>query len=241
MQTSDGGLTWRIGLRDGVVFSDGTPLDAQAVITNVQRHIDKASSPGHLYAQRVASMRAVDPLTAEFTLTEPFGSFPSSFALNFTAGNLGTIVSPAALARYGDEIGTHPVGAGPFVLTSWVRDSRMVLTRNPSYWQEGMPYLDGLEFRPLPDTETRYASIENGDVDLIFGGYHTELLRGLQNPNLTVYYGSGHGAEYVYFNQQKAPFDDHADARGRRARHRSRRARRHAVPRPDGACRRLLR
>ncbi len=72
-----------------------------------------------------------------------------------------------------------------------------------------MPYLDGLEFRPLPDTETRYASIENGDVDLIFGGYQTELLRGLQNPNLTVYYGSGHGAEYVYFNQQKAPFDDH--------------------------------
>ncbi|QYN39275.1 ABC transporter substrate-binding protein [Pseudonocardia sp. DSM 110487] len=208
MQTIDGGLTWRMGLRDGVLFSDGTPLDAQAVITNVQRHIDKASSPGHLYAQRIASMRAVDPRTVEFTLTQPFGSFPSVFALNFTAGNLGAIVSPAALERYGDEIARNPVGAGPFVLTDWVRDSRMVLTRNPNYWQQGMPYLDALEFRPLPDTETRYASIENGDVDLIFGGYHTELLRGMQNPNLTVYYGPGNGAEYVYFNHQRAPFDD---------------------------------
>jgi peptide/nickel transport system substrate-binding protein len=208
MQTTDGGVTWRMGLREGVAFSDGTPLDAQAVITNVQRHIDKVSSPGHLYAQRIASMRAVDPQTAEFTLAEPFGSFPSVFALNFTAGNLGAIISPAALEQYGDDIGTHPVGAGPFVLSDWVRDSRMVLTRNPNYWQQGMPYLDGLEFRPLPDTETRYASIENGDVDLIFGGYHTELLRGLQNPNLKVYYGPGNGAEYLYFNHEQAPFDD---------------------------------
>ncbi|GAA5128339.1 ABC transporter substrate-binding protein [Pseudonocardia adelaidensis] len=208
MQTTDGGVTWRMGLRDGVVFSDGTPLDAQAVITNVQRHVDKASSPGHLYAQRIASMRAVDPRTVEFTLSGPFGSFPSAFALTPTNGSLGAIVSPAALEQYGDEIGMHPVGAGPFVLSEWVRDSRMVLTRNPHYWQQGMPYLDALQFRPLPDTETRYASIENGDVDLIFGGYHTELLRGLQNPNLKVYYGPGNGAEYIYFNHTKAPFDD---------------------------------
>jgi ABC-type transport system substrate-binding protein len=209
MDTTDGGTTWRLGLRPGVTFSDGTPLDAASVITNVQRHIDKKSSPGNRYAAVIASMRAVDPQTVEFVLKQPFGSFSSAFALNFTAGNLGAIVSPAALAKYGDQIGANPVGAGPFVLKSWARDSRMELTRNPKYWQQGMPYLDGLEFRPLPDTETRYASIENGDVDLIFGGYQTELLRGLQNPNLTVYYGSGHGAEYVYFNQQKAPFNDH--------------------------------
>jgi len=208
MQTTDAGTTWRMGLRPGVKFSDGTPLDAQAVVVNVQRHIDKVSSPGHLYAQQIASMRAVDAQTVEFVLKGPFAAFPTVFALNFTGGNLGAIISPAALAKYGDQIARNPVGAGPFVMKSWARDSRMELTRNPTYWQQGMPYLDGLEFRPLPDTESRYASIENGDVDLIFGGYQTELLRGTENPNLTVYYGSGHGAEFVYFNHDKAPFDD---------------------------------
>ncbi|GAA1318909.1 ABC transporter substrate-binding protein [Pseudonocardia xinjiangensis] len=209
MESPDGGRTWRLGLRDGVRFSDGTPLDAQAVIVNVQRHIDKASSPGHRFTEPITAMTAVDPLTVEFTLRSPFGLFPVAFAGSFTTGSLGQIMSPAAIARYGDQIASHPVGAGPFVLSDWVRDSRMVLTRNPDYWQSGMPYLDGLEFRPLPDTESRFASLENSDVDLIFGGYHTELLRGLTNPNLSVYYGSGHGAEWLYFNHDIAPFDDH--------------------------------
>lgn len=209
MGSADGGLTWRMGLRDGVRFSDGTPLDAASVVLNVQRHIDKPASPGFRYASQIATMTAVDPLTVEFVLKEASGAFPAAFALNFTAGNLGAILSPAAIARHGDQIANNPVGAGPFVLTSWTRDSRMELTKNPDYWQEGLPHLDGLEFRPLPDTESRYASIENGDVDLIFGGYHTELLRGLDNPNLVAYYGPGHGAEFVYFNHDQAPFDDH--------------------------------
>ncbi|GAA1281549.1 glutathione ABC transporter substrate-binding protein GsiB [Pseudonocardia aurantiaca] len=209
MATTDDARTWRLGLREGVRFSDGTPLDAQAVITNVQRHIDKKSSPGHRFTEPIAAMRAVDPLTVEFSLKAPFGQFPVAFAVNFTGGSLGQIISPAAIQRYGDQIASNPVGAGPFKMVSWQRDSRMVLERNPDYWQQGMPYLDGLEFRPLPDTESRYASIENGDVDVIFGGYHTELIRALDNPNLTVYYGPGHGAEYIYFNHETAPFDDH--------------------------------
>jgi peptide/nickel transport system substrate-binding protein len=210
MASTDNGLTWQMGLRPGVKFSDGTALDANAVITNVQRHIDKATSPGHQFAARIASMRAVDPQTVEFVLKAPFGGFASVFALAAGTGNLGTIISPAALQQYGNDIGMHPVGAGPFVLDSWVRDSKMTLKKNPDYWQKdkGLPHLDGLEFRPLPDTETRYASIANGDVDEIFAGYQTELLRGLQDPKLTAYYGPGNGAEYVYFNFQKAPFDD---------------------------------
>jgi ABC-type transport system substrate-binding protein len=209
MTTPDYARTWVMKLREGVRFSDGTPLDAHAVITNVQRHIDKKSSPGHRFTEPIESMRAVDPLTVEFWLKQPFGQFPVAFAGSFTGGSLGQIISPAAIQRYGDQIANNPVGAGPFKMVSWQRDSKMVLERNPNYWQEGKPYLDGLEFRPLPDTESRYASIENGDVDVIFGGYHTELIRALDNPNLRVYYGPGHGAEYIYFNHERAPFDDH--------------------------------
>ena len=208
MDTADGGLTWRLGLRPGVTFSDGTPLDADAVIINVQRHVDAAASPGHAYADRIASMRAVDPLTVEFTLKEPLGDFAVYFAQSFNAGSLGMIVSPAALAQYGDDIANHPVGAGPFVLDSWVRDNKMVLRKNPNYWQQGQPYLDSIEFRPLPDTETRYSTMQNGDVDMIYGGYNNELVRAFANPNLTTYYGPGNGGFFFYFNFQQKPFDD---------------------------------
>jgi ABC-type transport system substrate-binding protein len=208
MESPDGGTTWRLALRPGVSFSDGTPLDANAVITNVQRHIDKAASPAHSYATQIAAMRATDPLTVEFALKAPLGDFPGVFAQPITNGSLGLIVSPAALARYGNDIGRHPVGAGPFTFVEWVPDSHITLTRNPHYWQQGKPYLDGLEFRPLPDTETRYASIENGDVDVDFAGYNQELVRAVANPNLRVYYGPGNAGEYLYFNFNKAPFDD---------------------------------
>ena len=208
MDTPDAGLTWRLGLRPDVRFSDGTPLDANAVIVNTQRHIDKVSSPAHAFAERIASMRAVDPLTVEFTLTDTMGDFPAVFAQPITYGSLGLIVSPAALQQYGDDIGRHPVGAGPFRFVEWIPDSHISLQKNPDYWQQGKPYLDALEFRPLPDTETRYASIENGDVDVAFGGYNQELVRASQNPNLRVYYGPGNAGEYLYFNFAKAPFDD---------------------------------
>jgi ABC-type transport system substrate-binding protein len=208
MDTPDEGLTWRMGLRPGVRFSDGTPLDAEAVLINVQRHIDRTASPAHPYAEQIASMRAVDPLTVEFVLASPLGSFPVVFGQSITYGSLGVIISPAALEQYGDDVGRHPVGAGPFRFVEWVPDSRVVLERNPDYWQSGMPYLDRLEFRPLPDTESRYASIQNGDIDLIFAAYNQELVRAFQDPRLTVYYGPGNAGEYLYFNFTRAPFDD---------------------------------
>ena len=206
METTDGGLTWRMGLRPGVLFSDGTPLDADAVIVNTQRHIDKAVSPAHAYAEHIAFMRALDPLTVEFTLEAPLGDFPVYFAQPFSA-TLGMIVSPTAI-RSGQDIGSRPVGAGPFVLDSWLRDNRMELTRNPHYWQAGMPYLDGIEIRPLSDTETRYATMQNGDVDMINGGYNVELIRAFANPNLRVYYGPGNAGTYFLFNFAHPPFDD---------------------------------
>jgi peptide/nickel transport system substrate-binding protein len=208
MDSADGGRTWTMKLRPGVDFSDGTPLDANAVIVNTQRHIDKPSAPARTYAAMISGMRAVDPQTVEFTLKAPLASFPIVFTQSGFNGTLGMIISPAALQKYGADIGAHPVGAGPFVLNSWVRDSKMELSRNPHYWQQGLPYLDGLEFRPLPDTDTRTASTQNGDIDLAFAAYNPELVRGLANPELRVYYGPGNSGEYLFFNFTKAPFDD---------------------------------
>jgi peptide/nickel transport system substrate-binding protein len=84
----------------------------------------------------------------------------------------------------------------------------VTLVKNPNYWQEGLPYLDGIEIRPVPDTDSRYASIENGDFDVNMGAYQPELYKAVRNDNLRVYFGEGNGSEYIYFNHTRAPFDD---------------------------------
>jgi peptide/nickel transport system substrate-binding protein len=208
MTTPDNGRTWLLGLREGVTFHDGTPLDADAVIFNVARQRDKSTALGHLYTEPIDSMTAVDPLTVEFVLKRPTGSFPVAFALPFSSGNLGSIASPTAVQKEGDDYGRNPVGAGPFRFVQWIPNNRIDVTRFDNYWQAGKPYLDGISFRPLPDTETRYASVVNGDIDLDIGGFFTEAQRSSLDQNLETYYGPGGDGEFLYFNFSKKPFDD---------------------------------
>jgi peptide/nickel transport system substrate-binding protein len=208
MTTPDNGKTWLLGLREGLTFHDGTPLDADAVIFNVARQRDKSTALGHLYTEPIDAMTAVDPLTVEFVLKRPTGSFPVAFALPFSSGNLGSIASPTAVQEEGDNYGRNPVGAGPFRFVQWIPNNRIDVTRFDNYWQAGKPYLDGISFRPLPDTETRYASVVNGDIDLDIGGFFTEAQRSSLDQNLETYYGPGGDGEFLYFNFSKKPFDD---------------------------------
>jgi peptide/nickel transport system substrate-binding protein len=209
MTTPDDGTTWVLKLRPGVTFQDGTPLDADAVIFNVSRQRDKPTALGNLYTEPIDTMTATDDLTVTFTLKRPTGSFPVSFALPFSSGNLGTIASPTAVQKWGDDYGRHPVGAGPFEFVEWIPNNKITVKRFDNYWDEGKPYLDGIEFRPLPDTDSRYASVVNGDIDLDIGGFFSEVSRSSANKDLVTYYGPGGDGQFLYFNLTKAPFDDH--------------------------------
>lgn len=210
MTTDDNGTTWTLKLRPGVMFQDNTPLDADAVIFNVARQQQMTRSPGNVYAKWVRTMTAVDPLTVRFVLNQPVGVFVNAFALRSNDGTLGLIASPTAIRKWGADYGRHPVGAGPFSFVDWVPDSKIDVTRFDGYWQrdKGMPYLDGIQFRPVPDTEAAYASVSNGDLDVLICSYQTEILRGSNNKDLKTYYYPGNGGEYFYFNFTKAPFDD---------------------------------
>lgn len=208
MTTPDNGTTWVLKLRPGMTFQDGTPFDADAVIFNVARQRDEPTALGHLYTEPIDAMTATDDLTVTFTLKRPTGSFPVSFALPFSSGNLGTIASPAAVQQWGDDYGRHPVGAGPFSFVEWIPNNKITVKRFDGYWDKGKPYLDGIEFRPLSDTDSRYASVANGDIDLDIGGFFSEVSKSSTNPDLMTYYGAGGDGQFVYFNMTKAPLDD---------------------------------
>jgi peptide/nickel transport system substrate-binding protein len=149
---------WTMRLRPGVTFHDGTALDAPAVARNLER-VRASLLLGPAFAS-VTGITAVDPLTVVLTTDEPWSTFPSAMA-----SQAGAIAAPSMLDDPDGQ--RRPVGTGPFVFDEWIPDSRLVVTRNPDYWREGQPYLDGIEFRVITDTAARTASLQAGDVDAL--------------------------------------------------------------------------
>ncbi|MEV5828214.1 ABC transporter substrate-binding protein [Spirillospora sp. NPDC052242] len=162
--TDDGGATFELKLREGLTFTDGTPLDADAVRFNWDRIRDPANGSSSIrYAAMIASTEAVDATTLRVRLRSPV----PNFAQNVVIGAMNWIASPAALKKGARSFDARPVGAGPFTLKSWTRQDKVELVRNPRYWDAPKPYLDGLVLRSTSDTMQRLSTLLSGDVDVV--------------------------------------------------------------------------
>ena len=168
---SDDGLTWEFTLVPDVVFTDGTPLDAAAVQANVAHLQDPetASSTGYLALKKVVATEAVSPEVVRFTLSAPDSALLESLSQPWLS-----IESPTALKRTQDENCAAPVGTGPFVVTDWVKQDSITLERNEDYssppadaTHEGVAYLEKIVWRFIPESATRYAALQAGEVDVI--------------------------------------------------------------------------
>src|SRR5262249_12531733 len=127
--TSSDGVTWNLKLRSGIKFTDGTNYDAAAVKFNWDRHADPANRSPQLGNVTAMTYYVTDPLTLKLALKQQNNQLP-----RLLARALGYIGSPKALTDRGTGFMANPVGAGPFMLKDWTRDSQMTLVRNPSYW-----------------------------------------------------------------------------------------------------------
>ncbi len=170
IEPNDDLTEWTLTLREGVNFHDGTPLDADAILWNYENlHLHEESlTAGAMATAGLESVEVVDELTVRYVLNGANAAFP-----DLLAGRVGNPVSPTAYEEMGqDAFGSAPVGTGPFVAQSWVRDDEFVLTRNDDYWltdENGneLPYLDEVIFRPIPDEEARYNSLRADDTQII--------------------------------------------------------------------------
>ena len=157
---SDDYKTWTFKLRPGVKFHDGTPFNAQAAKENFDRQKDpKNKCRCAFYIANVRNVEAPDEETVLYHLTDPSVLFPK--ILTVPSSN-NVVQSPSAMQTRGDDYNRKPVGTGPFILKSWTAGDRMVLERNPNYWNKVRPYLDRVVLRPLPDAQARFASLEAG-------------------------------------------------------------------------------
>lgn len=162
------GKSYTFHLRAGVRFHDGTAFDADAVRFNFARLLE-ADHPLHdtgpfplaFLFQDIAAVETLDARTVRFQLKQPFAPFLSNLAYP-----TGYMVSPTAVRRYGKDFGRRPVGTGPFRFARWDSGVRVVIERNPDYW-EGAPELEAVVFRPLKDANTRAAELLAGGVDVL--------------------------------------------------------------------------
>jgi peptide/nickel transport system substrate-binding protein len=212
-EESADGLSWTFDLRDDVVFSDGTPFDAAAVAANVAHLQDPEtlSSTGYLALGKVTGVEAVDEQTARFDLSAPDSALLESLSQPWVA-----MESPAALDRSQEENCESPIGTGPFVVESWTKQDRVVLTRNDDYTSppadashEGPAYLDEVVWRFIPDSAARYAALQAGQVDVIDNVQPDTLVAAGKDDALAEIDAPRPGAaNRIELNSGKAPFDD---------------------------------
>jgi peptide/nickel transport system substrate-binding protein len=158
--TPNGDYTeWTLTLRPGVTFSDGSDLTATVVKNNFTA---LASSALTGQATKGITAEVSGPLTLTYTLDEPRPHFP------FTLTNQGGyVIGQAMLDQAAAGLTPVPIGTGPFVYSSWVPNSHFIATRNPNYWQHGLPHLDQVTFTPILDSSQRANSLQSGSIDLM--------------------------------------------------------------------------
>lgn len=183
---SDDGLTYTFNLIDGVTFHDGTPLDAQAVVTSFMRRIDNEFLLSYFFAN-VASITAPQVDTVTFTLKQPQQSFLDALASPYGP----KVISPKALSQHennGDGatgwLTDHANGTGPFKLKEFRRGEVYVFERNEEYWGK-RPYFDQIELPIIPDVSVQILQLKAGEIDAVPVDYPFAQLAGLP-PGLEV-------------------------------------------------------
>jgi peptide/nickel transport system substrate-binding protein len=163
IDASEDVMSFKLTLRNGVKFSDGTPYDAAAVVKNFQRIMDPKNRCRCVSdLATIDTVQAAGPLEIVIKMKTPSAHFPATLA-----DVAGMVASPTAVEKYGADFGNHGIGAGPFKLKEWRRGNQVIFERNPDYWRKPQPYLDEVVLRPMPDEQTRYASLKAGNLDIV--------------------------------------------------------------------------
>jgi peptide/nickel transport system substrate-binding protein len=158
--TSEDLKTWTFHLRPGVKFHNGKPFDASDVVFTFKRILDKdIGSVLRVNFSIVESMDILDPLTVRFNLSIPYADFAAA-----TAAYQAAIVTQATV----DTLSTHPIGTGPFRFVEYRPGDQLVMERNPDYFVPGVPKLDRVIIRIIPESTTAVAALESGAVDAVF-------------------------------------------------------------------------
>ena len=151
---SKDGKEYTFTLHPGIKFHDGKPCTAEDVKFSLERILDpKTAAPYRMYYEGIESIQVVDPLNVKIKLKK----YDSMFLFNMARGD-AVIVPRQAV----DKLKSQPIGTGPFKLAEWKRGDSIVLVKNADYYIKGVPYLDKVVFKFIPDPSSQLAALKAG-------------------------------------------------------------------------------
>jgi peptide/nickel transport system substrate-binding protein len=199
---------WKIVLRDGIKFHDGTPLNADAVAQNFVAYRKSALLGAAL--KDISNVTVDGPLQLTVTTARPWQQFPWFLYLD---GRF-LIVAPAQLAS--SDCAFDLIGTGPFKLQSRTLNQDLVAVKNPDYWQKDangtqLPYLDKITFKPIREASQRVATLQGGQLDIMHtsDGQQVDALDQLSGSFNLMKEKPGHReVRYYLLNARDAPLND---------------------------------
>lgn len=189
-------------LREGVVFHDGTPFNAEAVKYNLER----AAAEGSNIAPDVAAIESIEVL-GEYEIQLNL-SRPDTSLLMTLSDRAGMMISPTAAESAGDDFELSPVGTGPFKFVEYRPGEIVRVERFDDYWQEGKPYIGGIDFSIILDQSTAVNALRSGQVDIVLSVPYQEVAALEADPNLEVVITPAMAFNVLYINSAFSPFDD---------------------------------
>ncbi|MBL1177949.1 ABC transporter substrate-binding protein [Pantanalinema sp. GBBB05] len=199
------GLTYKIALRQGVVFHDGTPFDAAAMAFSLNRFIQNAGSPAFLLSDLVDSVQASTQYELTIKLKKSFAAFPSLLAFSGAAA-----VSPKAYEiKEGSFKPDQFVGTGPYKLVRLGTD-QIQLDAFEQYWGE-KPANRGIDIQVFSSSANLFNAFRTGAIDVAYQSLALEQIRSLQRDLTTagwqILEKSGSGIDYLTLNLKSPPLD----------------------------------
>ena len=199
---------WTLTLRPELVFHDGTPADAAALKRHFEEQAKGTLTGIFVRDWEVQDIEILDNVSIKLVLGRPYAALP-----NFLSSHLGYFGAPSMHDLGQEGAARNPIGTGPFRLEEWIPHEVTRMVRNENYWRtdaEGrqLPYLDALEFRPIPDTDGRFNALRSGDLDA--SSVNTGLRIDEYNEQFKTYWQKERYNEttYLLLNNSRPPYDN---------------------------------
>ena len=198
---SEDGKVYTFKLHKGVKFHNGDKLTAEDVKYSINRIIEKEVRASHFSA--LENIEIIDEHTVKITLDKPLAPFTT-----FLAYPMNAIVNKNVVKNNDGSIDNVDAGSGPFKLKEWKKDQHLLLEKFDNYFVEGKPYLEKVEFRPIPDATARTTALRNEEVDMILQVAAKDIDKLKKAEGVKVKSVPGTYWEYLGINTKEGPLSN---------------------------------